>query len=462
VTPALTLIRNAVVIPVAPAGVYDRGWVRLAGGTITAVGPGEPDVAPGDVVLDARGDLLLPGFVSSHQHLLDVLLRGGPTFGPDFLEWLLGIYYGGIVHYSPNDAGLATYLAGVETLLAGVTTVVDNWGVNCGGDRGRSRAAADCSLESYRRLGLRVVFGRMFATQLPEEWIRRPLPYEPGLLTAPLDECLADISALMGHWDGAANGRIRVTPAPELVEMVGLDGVRATRELAEAHGVKMPIHLLTSPDSRAQHPAKVLAAAGVLGESVLAAHCTAATGDDLNVLRQHGVSVAHCPTSSAFFGAALSVRRFTDAGLCVGLGSDNATLNCNSDLLAEARHAALNAHLLDSFRPRLSGWEALRLATLGGAEAAGLDHQIGSIEPGKKADLTLVDVSGPHWYPRHDWAEALLFQGRAADVRTVLVDGVTVVDDRRLTSGDYEPGEALGAAAQRASERIREQMQGAS
>jgi 5-methylthioadenosine/S-adenosylhomocysteine deaminase len=460
VTPALTLIHNAVVVPVEPAGVFDRGWVRLADGIITALGAGEPHVGADDIVLDAGGDLLLPGFVSSHQHLLDVLLRGGPTFGPDFLEWLLGIYYGGIVHYSPDDAGLATYLAGAETLLAGVTCVVDNWGVNCGGDRGRSRAAAEASLESYRRLGLRVIFGRMFATQLPKAWTRRALPYDSRLLTAPLGECLDDIADLMDRWDGGGSGRIRVTPAPELVEMVGLDGVRAARELAEAHGVKMPIHLLTTPDSRGQHPAQLLADSGALSESVIAAHCTAATDDDLTVLRRLGVSVAHCPTSSAFFGGAVSIRRFLDAGLRVGLGSDNATLNCNSDILAEARRAALNAHLLDSSRPRLSGWEALRLATLGGAEAAGLQDQIGSIEPGKKADLVLLNVSGPHWYPRHDWAETLLFQGRAADVRTVLVDGITVVDDRRVTAGDHQPGEALGPAAQRASERIRERRNG--
>jgi 5-methylthioadenosine/S-adenosylhomocysteine deaminase len=367
-----------------------------------------------------------------------------------------GAYYGGIVHYTPQDAGLATYLAGTETLLAGVTCVADSWGVNCGGDPGRNRASAEASLEAYRRLGLRVVFGRMFATTLPTAFSERFYGYESALLTAPLEQCLTEIAALMDGYDGAEQGRIRVAPSPELVELVGLEGARAARELAESRGAIMPIHLLTSPVSREQFPARALAEAGVLSSSVVAAHCTAATREDLAVLADFGVAVAHCPTSNAFGGSALSSRRFLDAGLRIGLGSDNATLNCNSDILAEARRAALNAHLFDPSRPRLTGWEALRLATLGGAEALGMAAEIGSIEPGKRADLVLLDTSGPHWFPHHDWAETLLFQGRASDVRTVFIDGVPRVVDGHVLAADFEPGEPLGPAAQRASMRILE------
>jgi 5-methylthioadenosine/S-adenosylhomocysteine deaminase len=428
--------------------------VRLSGATISAVGAGEPSIDAADVVLDAEGALLLPGFISTHQHLLDVLLRGGVATGPDFLDWLLGLYYGGIVRYDPQDAGLATFLAGTETLLAGVTTVADSWGINCGGDSGRNRASAEASLEAYRRLGLRVTFGRMFATTLPAAFSHRFYGYEPALLTAPLELCLRDIGALMDDYDGAEQGRIRVTPSPELVEMVGLEGVRAARELAESRGAIMPIHLLTSPASREQFPARVMAEAGVLSPSVIAAHCTAATPEDLAVLRDFGVAVAHCPTSNAFGGSALTPRRFLDADLRLGLGSDNATLNCNCDILAEARRAALNAHLLEPSRPRLTGWEALRLATLGGAEALGMAAEIGSIEPGKRADLVLLDTSGPHWFPHHDWAETLLFQGRASDVRTVFIDGIPRVVDGHVLAGDFEAGEPLGPAAQRASRRI--------
>ncbi len=454
------LIANAVVLPVEPQVVYDPGWVRVEGSFITGVGAGEPDVRHREVVLDAGGDLLVPGFVSTHQHLLDVLMRGGPPWGPTFLDWLLGTYYGGIVHFAPADAGLATALAGAETLLAGVTTVVDNWGVNCGGDRGRNRACAEASLHAHARLGLRVVFGHMFATQLPASWRSWPFPYAPDLLIAPLDRCLADIAALIDTYDEGPEGLLRVTPAPELVELVGTDGVRAARELAGSAGAVMPIHLLTSPASREAGDAAQLARAGCLSEHVLAAHCTAATADDVSVLAGAGTAVAHCPTSNAFFGTALPVRRFLDAGLRVGLGSDNATLNRNSDLLAEARRTLLNARLLEPDRPPLTGHEALRLATLGGAEAAGLSGLTGSLTPGKRADLTLIDTSGPHWFPHHDWAETLLLQGRSADVRTVLVDGRVRVRDRRLEADAYEPLDSLTGAAQRASERIMAQMSG--
>jgi 5-methylthioadenosine/S-adenosylhomocysteine deaminase len=439
----VTAIRNAVVVPIEPAGVvWDRGWVAFEGNRITGAGPGEPP-SPWPST-DAGGALVMPGFVSAHQHLLDVLLRGGVRRGPSFLDWLLGLYYAGMTAYEPSDAGVATMLAGAETLRAGVTCVVDNWGVDCGGDPGRVRECAEASLASYEQIGLRVLFARMFATQLPEGWAAS---YDVRRLAAPLDVALPAIEDLMNAHDGRADGRIRVTPSPELAEMVSPEGLRAAAQLAASRGLVMPMHLLSTDVVSAA----TLDELGILSPNLLGAHCTAANADDISLLAARGVRIAHCPTSSAFGGLLPPLRLMLEAGLTMGLGSDNATLNNNSDILAEARRALLTARLQGAGSDLMTPRTALEMATIGGARAAGLDAEIGSLVPGKRADLIVLDTDAPHWFPRHDWYDALVLQAKSSDVRTVIVDGKTVVEDGGVLTVDMK---RLGPDAQRASEGV--------
>ncbi|HSS11469.1 MAG TPA: amidohydrolase family protein, partial [Acidimicrobiales bacterium] len=244
------LIRHAVVVPVEPPGlVYDQGWLRTEGTTIAALGPGEPPPsASDDTVIDANGGLLLPGFVSAHQHLLDVLLRGGVDSGPTFLDWLLGLYYAGMAAYRPEDAGLATMLGVVETVRAGVTCVVDNWGVDNGSSPARVRACADASIAAYRTSGMRVLFARMFATQIPEAWRSHSSAPLDNLIAGP-DECMSAIDDLISSYHGVDSGRVQVCPSPELPEMVSDEALTMALDVARANGTVLPMHLLASPES---------------------------------------------------------------------------------------------------------------------------------------------------------------------------------------------------------------------
>ena len=447
------VVANGVVVPVVPRGVvHEPGWVRVEDSRIAEVGAGAPRVEPGDEVVDARGGLVLPGFVSAHQHVLDILLRGGVRVGPSFLDWLLGLYYAGMACYEPPDAYVATMLGGAESIHAGVTTIVDNWGV-CGGDSAaRIEECAVASLTAYARLGLRVVFARMFATSLPEPWraaVR--VPYDLDRLVAPYEPTLAAIDALASSIPAEARARIAVCAAPELPEMVAPAELRATLLHARAHGTLMPTHLLASDASRSYADAAALDATGALGPEVLGAHCTAATDEDVALLAARRVSIAHCPTSSAALGHVTSAGRFRAAGCTVGLGSDNASLNRNSDILAEARQALLVSRALGPGDTWISATDAVEMATIEGARAIGRAEEIGSLTAGKRADLVVLDTSGPRWSPRHDWLETLVMQGRSSDVRTVIVDGRVVMRDGALPGIDEVE---LAQDAQRASERL--------
>jgi 5-methylthioadenosine/S-adenosylhomocysteine deaminase len=148
------------------------------------------------------------------------------------------------------------------------------------------------------------------------------------------------------------------------------------------------------------------------------------------------------------------VARMLASGMTVGLGTDDANANSNVSILREMRQAALLAKVRDLDAGALTAEKVLEMATIDGARALGLDPQIGSLEPGKRADLVLLDREAPHWHPMHHVASTIVYQAQSADVRTVLIDGIPVLDERvlRFLSPDEQP--VLLERAQRASEAI--------
>lgn len=415
------LIAADAVITMDPARrVLAPGWVRVDGAQVAAVGAGAP---PGGEAVDHRTDVVIPGLVSAHQHLLDVVARG-TWRGDDFPAWLLDRYGAAVAALRPEDCATATATALAGSIAAGVTTVVDCWGIDHGA---RSRTAideaADASLAVHAASGARVLFARMFASRAPAAWHDRP-GFPVAAVLAPDEDALDQVAGLAARHHGTASGRIRVTPSPELPEAVSPDGFRAAHELAASLGTPLPVHLCASPASRAACGPDDLAALGVLDSRLLAAHCTAVDDDDVAALAGAGVAVAHCPTSNlALRGAATPVAAFRRAGAAVGLGLDNGSLNPRLDLLGEARAALLAA---TGRGDPLVPADVLAMATIDGARAVGLGAVCGSIEAGKRADLVLLDTTGDHWWPRADIVDAVVEQSRPTDVALVLCDGDVV------------------------------------
>jgi cytosine/adenosine deaminase-related metal-dependent hydrolase len=156
-----------------------------------------------------------------------------------------------------------------------------------------------------------------------------------------------------------------------------------------------------------------------------------------------------------FMGSGASpVPRLLASGITVGLGTDDANTSSNVSIMLEMRHAALLAKLASGDAGALTAEKALEMATIDGARALGLDGAIGSLEPGKKADLVLLDTEAPHWHPRHHVASTIVYQAHSSDVRTVLVDGAVVVDDGIPAFLTPDEARKLYADAQRASEAI--------
>jgi cytosine/adenosine deaminase-related metal-dependent hydrolase len=450
--------------------VLHEAWIAVTGREITALGTGSPP--PGHRVIDGRGGVVMPGMVSAHQHVIDSLLRGGIEQERTLLDWLLNVYYAGTSAYTPADCQVATQLTLSEATYAGITTIVDNWGVNNGDDPVRVDECAKATLEVHQASGLRVVFARMFADRFPEEWtglvttFMRKLPGKTlalETLSEPLDAALAHVEDLFARYHGSADGRVRIAPSPIMAHLVSPEGFVEAQRLAEAHDSIVPFHHceteFNSRMFRASGPGMgvtdYLSAHGLLSSRSLAAHCVWLSDRDIRLMALAGVSAVHCPSCNMFLGSGIApVARLQQAGVTVGLGTDDVNTSSNVSMLAEMRQAAYLARVADRDPGALTAERALEMATIDGARALGLDEQIGSLVPGKRADLVLLDRGGPHWFPCHDLASAIVFQAHSSDVRTVLVDGRVVLDERRPAFAAIADPPRLHARAQRAAEAV--------
>ena len=446
------------------------GFIAVADGRIHSLGAGPgPSAAR---VIDGRGGVVMPGMISTHQHVIDVLLRGGLEVDRSLFDWLINVYFAGTSAYTPADCALAAMLGLSEAVRAGITTIVDNWGVNNGDDPGRVGECAEATLAVYRDFGLRVLFARMFSDCLPESWSgviathMRKLPgktLDLATLSEPADEALARIEGLIGRHHNSAEGRVRIAPAPIMAQIVSAEGLAGARMLAARYDTIVTFHHCESPLSARMFSesgpgvstTEYLNALGFLGPRSLAAHGVWLDDRDIRLLAAADVKVAHCPSCNMFIGSgAAPVPRLLASGVTVGLGTDDANTSSNVSIMLEMRHAALLAKLANADAGALTAEKALEMATIDGARAIGAEDIAGSLEVGKRADLVLLDRGGPHWYPCHHLPSTIVYQAQGTDVRTVLVDGRPILDDGAVSFAPASDGPRLYARAQAASEAI--------
>lgn len=418
------VLANAIIVTMDAARTVLDGWIAVDDGVITGLGhSGEPAAHER---LDAAGGIVHPGFVSAHQHTMDAL-AGPAGEAQDFLDWLFGTYYAAVLGHSPEDAAQAVRLSSAHLARAGITTAVDCWGV---GDVGSPRASQclEASIEAAAASGLRWIIAPMVSDRLPHSWAptiaAAPLPFRAGALTAPTDVALrfaADALQL-------ETGRVRIWTSTELPEMATDALIVGLRTLAASSGRGFTTHLCASEagavDASGERSITRLEALGAFDVATLGAHMTFTDADDRAVLGRAGVAAAHCATATMLGGGSHSaLGELADAGLTVGLGLDNATLNATADMGAEMRHALMFDRSRGSgHRPRTTD-QVFAHATIEGARAVGMSDQIGSLEVGKRADLVLVDTSGSHWHSPRDPVHGLVWQARADDIRRVWVDG---------------------------------------
>lgn len=387
------------VLPLEGPPIAD-GAVALEDGLITAVGA-RTELGEGEYF---AGAAILPGLVNAHTHLEYAVYAGfgdGLAFGP----WL-ALHIERKARIGWEEFVDIARLGAAECLRSGVTTVADASFSGAG-----AMAAGELGLRALVGLEL---FGADPARLEAVEERRRELEAQvEGEVTLGISPH-APYSVSAGLYRAAlAGGGLAITHVAE-----------SDDELAYLLRGEGPIARVSEIEPPGTTPVRHLAAEGVLGPSLLAAHCVKVDAEEIALLAEHDVPVAHCPRSNALLGCGIApLAELRAAGLRVGLGTDSPASTPSFDLFDELRAAVFAARARAGSPDALSASDALELATLGSASALGLDAEIGSLAPGKRADLTVVSLAGSPYLPWEDPAAAVVFGGSPDRVELTLVAG---------------------------------------
>ena len=410
-----TLFRNATVLTMNDRLDVVSGAVSVRDGRIAAIGPEPP--APHDLVIDAAGHYLLPGFVQTHIHLCQTLFRG---YADDLrlMEWLRTRIWPLEAAHSRESLGASARLACLELLRSGTTSVLTIETVH----------GTDAVIEATAATGIRATVGKSL--------MDHTTPDAPDGLHEDGQQALAESVALFRQYHGTANGRIGVALAPRFALSCSRELLEAVAEKARELNALVHTHASEQRDEIAM----VRAATGrsnigyfdaveLLSPRLNVAHCVWVDDEEQALLAAHEVKVTHCPGSNLKLGSGVApILEMRARGIAVSLGADGAACNNHLDMFGEMRLAAG----LQSIRHSpgsLSARDALWMATRAGAAALALDAEIGSIEPGKKADLILIDAASPSIAPAPDPFSAVVYAAQPADVRLTMVDGEILVRD---------------------------------
>jgi len=420
----IRLVRARHVLTSGSLGHLRDGAVAVDGGRIAAVGPWSElrERFPVADVLGDGGGILTPGLISCHGHFSEGLVTGiGETH--TLWEWIVRIVGPIEPHLTREMAYVGTLLKAAELALSGVTTVADMFCSAPGAEPATPGVVA-----ALDRVGLRgdVSFG---PSDVPA--------------ARPIDRCIAEHEALRSAAAASRRSRFRVGLAtiPSSTDAL----VKATADLVAEVG-RLHIHLHEVREevtesrvrrgcSSVQHAERV----GLLDGQTVAAHCVWLDDDDIAVLRDRGVAVAHCPVSNMILASGVCpVPRLLREGVAVGLGVDGPASNDSQNMVETLKIAALLQKVHHLQATAMTAPQVLEMATIGGARALGIDAEAGSLDPGKSADLVLFAERAPSLAAVHDPYQALVYCASARDVDQVWVAGEPVVSAGRLVSVDLD------------------------
>jgi 5-methylthioadenosine/S-adenosylhomocysteine deaminase len=441
-----TLVKGWYVVTMnATRDIIRDGAVAIRGRDIVDVGKASDLEARYEARAVVGGDrfVVTPGMVNSHIHITgEPLTRGyvpdDTPFEENVFVWLCPLYS----VFTAEEERLSGQLAAVEMLKSGTTAFLEAGTIRF----------LDEVVDGLVEVGIRGRVGR---------WVW-DLPPEPDVYKQDTDEAIRFLERQLTELKSVAGGRLGAWST-----LVGHTTCsdplwRAARALADEHGTGMSFHMspaMTDPEGFiaefGQRPMLHLAELGVLRDDVAITHCVRIDDQELAVMAQAGVSVAHCPTTALKVSYGVTqvgkMPEMVQAGINVAIGTDGNNASNYSDLM---RATYLVAGLFKDARtdPQMFPAEkAYEMATLGGARTMGLQDEIASLEPGKRADLVLHDTDRPEWRPLLNVMNQLVWSADGRGVHTVFVDGAMVVEAGRMTTIDED---ALYAAAQRGGEAV--------
>ena len=432
-------------------GYVADGAVAVNGSRIVAVGSTAELTArfQADETIDASGCAVLPGLIDAHMHTPLAIVRG---VAQDVAHWMQSALAPYSRHITPKAALAGTRLNVLEAIKAGTTTCVDY------------AKAIPGWAEVFAQVGVRARLTPTINALPPggmAGWKVGDLyPLDPAAGQAAIDTAVA----FARDWHGAAEGRITVMLGPQAPDMLPRDQLLQVKRLADREGLMIHMHVAQGDREidqmlkrYGQRTPAFLDELGYLDEGLLAVHLTEATDDEAALIARRGVRMALCSGSIGIIdGIVPPAHAFRAAGGLVALGSDQASGNNCNNIFNEMKLTALFNKIKYRDPTVMPAWEVLRLATIEGAQAIGLGDEIGSLEPGKQADLILVDLTALNLSPVletpvRNIVPNLVYAASGHEVKTVMVAGRVLMHDRQVLTADED---AVRAEAQAQAEAV--------
>jgi 5-methylthioadenosine/S-adenosylhomocysteine deaminase len=411
----------------------DQGRIRALGESLTGREHKKAEL------IEARGSLLLPGFVQTHIHLCQTLFRGAAD-DLALIDWLAKRIWPMEAAHTAESIYASARL-GIAELIRGGTT--------CALTMETVRHTEEV-FRAVEESGFRATVGKCMMDKGDQV---------PAALREQTAESIAESVALLERWDGRSDNRIRYCFAPRFAVSCTRELLESVARLARERGVLVHTHASENKDEiemvgrdTGRRNIEYLNDVGLAAPNVVLAHCVHLNDNEMEILSRTGTHVAHCPSSNLKLGSGFApIVEMVSRGVSVSLGADGAPCNNRLDMFTEMRTAALIQKALHGAEA-LPAKRMLRMATIDGARALGLEKEIGSIEIGKRADLTLLSLNASHTTPHPDPVSTVVYAAQSNDVSTVIIDGRVVMRDGELLALDEK---AVTAEARTQSELLR-------
>ncbi|KXA97705.1 N-ethylammeline chlorohydrolase [candidate division MSBL1 archaeon SCGC-AAA259J03] len=412
------LIKNGYILTMnEDREIIKKGDIAIEGDQITDIGE-DLEKNNSEKAIDARNKAVLPGLINAHTHLSMVLFRGVAD-DLDLQTWLEEKIWPLEANLESEDVYIGALLGCLEMIKSGTTCFADLY------------FFMDRVAEAVEKSGLRANLAYGIIEQNDPE--KRKKELEVG-------------KKLVKDLEGAADGRISTMFGPHSTYTCSVDCLKEVRELADKHDVGIHIHLSENErevedvvDMYDKRPPELLDSIDFLASDVLAAHCTCLNEHEIDLLQRNNVKPVHNPVSNMKLGSGIApVPELLSRNVPVSLGTDGAASNNSLDMFDELKFAALLSKIGKKDPTVVPARKALETATIHGAEAIGRENEIGSLEPGKKADIILVDMKKPHLTPIFNIESHLVYSCNGSDVDSVIVNGEILMNNREILTLDEE------------------------
>jgi 5-methylthioadenosine/S-adenosylhomocysteine deaminase len=414
------LIKGGTLLTMDAQDAIVRGDLLIRDGGIASIGKTGQTA---DIIIEAQGCAVLPGFVQTHIHLCQTIFRGAADDLP-LLDWLKKRVWPLEAAHTAASVKASAELGVAELIKGGTTCALTMETVN------HTEEVFKVVAES----GFRATVGKCMMDKGDDV---------PGALHEDIEASIKESLALLEAWHGQADGRIRYCFAPRFALSCTRELLSRVAQLAKDRDVMVHTHASENKNECALVEGETglrnvayLDSLGLSGRHVVLAHCVHLDAEEFETLAKTQTNVSHCPSSNLKLGSGIAeIARMLDRGISVSLGADGAACNNRLDMFTEMRTMALLQKALHGPEV-LPAKQALRIATIGGAKALGLEKEVGTLEVGKRADVIVVNMNSLHAVPATDLISALVYSAQTSDVETVLIDGQVVMRNRELLALD--------------------------